>query len=157
MGKRGPKPKPTSLRVFEGDPGRLLKNRQGEPLPSSSEAVPLPPPWLAANGLEAWGKYAPKLHAIGLLTGVDYEQFSQYCAAHDHFHAADKAVKELGNLIRGAMGGLVANPAVRQRRDAQQAIRQLGGDFGLSPASRVGLKVTSDKKVGGLAAFKNKA
>ena len=156
MGKRGPKPKPTALRVFEGDPGRLLKGRQGEPLPSSSDGVPLPPDWLGEHGMAKWNKYAPHVHAIGLLTCVDYEQFAQYCAAHDHYHAANEAVKKLGNLITGAMGGLVANPAVRQRRDAQQAIRQLGGDFGLSPAARVGLKV-GDKKAGALAAFKKKA
>lgn len=157
MGKRGPKPKPTALRVFEGDPGRLLGKRDGEPVPASGDAAPVAPDWLGAIGKAVWSRYAPQVHALRLLTGVDLEHFAQYCAAHDHYHAADAEVRKLGQLVTGAGGGLVGNPAVRQRRDAQQAIRQLGSDFGLNPAARVGLKVGGHTKSNPLAEFKANA
>lgn len=153
MGKRGPKPKPTALRVFEGDPGRLLAKRDGEPQPAIGDSVPTPPAWLGEVGLAVWGKYAPQIHALRLLTGVDYEHFAQYCAAHDHYHAADAEVRKLGQLVP-TKGGFAGNPAVRQRRDAQQAIRQIGSDFGLSPASRVGMKIGGTTQKNALTEFK---
>lgn len=155
MGKRGPKPKPTALRVFEGDPGRLLNKREGEPLPPDGECPPAPP-WLGSIGRDVWADLAPKLHAIRLLTVVDQRHLAQYCSAWEQWHKADKEVDKHGLTQVNDKGMLVANPAVKQRADARQAIRQLGGDFGLSPASRVGLKSSTPTKSSPLSEFKRK-
>lgn len=153
MGKRGPKPKPTGLRVFEGDPGRLLSKREGEPLPAGQPTVPGPPDWLGDIGREVWVRIAAVLHPIQLLTQADLNLLALYCEAWDEFFAAREVVASEGMTAVSAKGGVFQHPAVGIKNRAIARIRQIGGDFGLSPASRVGLKATSAPQ-DALAAFK---
>src|SRR5688572_27143623 len=141
MGKRGPKPKPTALRVFEGDPGRLLPRRDGEPMPASGEVAPGPPEWLGEAGRAVWAEVAPKLHALRLLTTVDCRLLSLYCEAWDELFAARKIIEAAGLVATSDKGGQYQHPAVGIKNRAVARIRQLGGEFGMSPAARVGLKL----------------
>lgn len=156
MGKRGPKPKPTAIRIFEGDPGRLLAKRQGEAAPAPVVSIPQPPDWLGPVGKEVWGKVAESLYRIGCLTGVDTNLLALYCEAWDEFFAARAEIEKSGIVAMSDKGAEYQHPAVGIKNKAIQRIKQLGGEFGMSPASRVGLTVAPSAKPNGLAAFKAK-
>lgn len=133
MGKRGPKPKPTGLRVFEGDPGRLLNKREGEIKPPPADDL-TPPAWLRKHGKEQWMHHAPILHAIGCLAETHKAMFAIWCDLWDTYHAARERTLD-GNVC----GPLGPHPAIGVQAKAITLIKQIGAEFGLTPSSMVGL------------------
>lgn len=146
MGKRGPKPKPTALRVFEGDPGRLLGKREGELQPPKPPEPPAAPEWLGEHGKAIWNQHAPVLFAIGCLTHNDQKLLSLYCEAWDEFFDARAEIEREGSTCTTDKGTCYQHPAVGRKNKAIQRIRQIGGDFGMSPAARVGLNIQPPKQ-----------
>jgi P27 family predicted phage terminase small subunit len=140
MGKRGPKPKPTAQRAFEGDPGRLLGSREGEVAPPIPASMPNPPEWLGAIGCLYWEKTVPVLYPLGLLTDTDCDLLALYCQAWEEFITANELVEEDG-LVVSEMGKRKANPAVAIRNSAALKIRQIGSEFAMGPASRIGMNI----------------
>lgn len=120
MGKRGPKPKPSALRVFEGKPGHHRPIDPREPKPRGKAKSP---DWLDDDARAVWSSVAPKLQAIGLLTDLDEHALANYC--------------RLTALAQTAFAE--SDLSLWLRLIAEQ--RKHGADFGMSPSSRVGLKV----------------
>lgn len=79
MGKRGPLPKPTALKILEGNPGKRKIKDTGEPMPNVLDVIPDPPEWLMPDAVDEWNKLAPSLMALGLLTEVDLSAFATLC------------------------------------------------------------------------------
>lgn len=154
MGKRGPKPKPTALRVFEGDPGRLLPRRNGEVQPPRGDSPPEPPDWLGEIGKAVWGHVAPHLHTIGCLTLPDVKLLALYCEAWDELFVSRAVIEAEGLTLTSDKGTTYAHPAVGIKNRAIQRIRVIGGEFGMSPAARVGLNLGTQTKSNSLADFK---
>lgn len=75
----GRKPKPTALKLLEGNLGRHPLN-ENEPKPAVLQNYPAPD-WLSAESRAVWEMLAPELAAIGLLTVIDLTVFSRYCDA----------------------------------------------------------------------------
>lgn len=72
---RGRKPKPTRLKVLNGNPGkRALPN--DEPVPTGEVVKPA---WLRPSAGILWDQYAPELIELGLITSIDVEKFGQWC------------------------------------------------------------------------------
>lgn len=155
-GKRGPKPKPTALRVFEGDPGRLLAKRNGEVQPTGEVETPQPPEWLGETGKEVWHRVSGHLHRIGCLTMIDTNLLALYCEAWDEFFEARAEIEKSGIVAMSDKGAEYQHPAVGIKNKAIQRIKQIGAEFGMSPTARVGLTVGGGGKPNGLAAFKAK-
>lgn len=146
MGLRGPKPKPTAVRVFEGDPGRLLPRRQGEVMPGIAEDCPAAPEWLGDVGKAIWAEVAPSLHRIGCLSVNDERLLALYCDAWEDFFEARNSLAEDGKVATTDKGSMLAHPMVKQKRDAMTTIKQIGGEFGMSPSARVGLNLPQSKE-----------
>jgi P27 family predicted phage terminase small subunit len=138
MGKRGPKPEPKALKLFKGT--RFKRPDSVEP-PAS--AISPAPEWLGLHGRAKWEEVGPHLAAVGLFALIDGGALAQYCGAWDEFHDADQIVRESGLTYHSDKGNILANPAVAIRQKARAAIRQWGGEFGLSPAARVSLPSTA--------------
>lgn len=153
-GKPGPKPKPTAVRIFEGDPGRLLAKRQGEVTPPIPDEVPAPPDWLGEVGQAKWLEKAAILHPLGMLTKNDCDHLAMYCEAWDELFAAMKEIEKCGMICMSDKGGEYQHPAVGIKNKAVDRIRKFGCDFGMNPTARVGLNIGGQQKPGGLAAFK---
>ena len=143
MSKRGPKPKPTKLRVFEGNPGKLpICANEVDPESAVLKAVlKACPSYLGRAGRKVWRDTAKILHPLGLLTVADLGSFGLYCAAWDEFEEAKKDIKTNGLLVEGAGGAQIRNPAIMVVQSSRQAIRQFGALFGLSPVDRIGMSI----------------
>lgn len=153
MGRRGPKPKPTAIRVREGNPGRLPINAD-EPLPPIWPQCPTAPEWLGDIGRAKWTEVAPTLLGVGCLTVADYDLLAMLCEAHDELHAAMAEIAEHGRVAYSDKGSAYQHPAVGIKNKAIQRIRQFGNDFGMSPAARTGLKVGTAEGADDLDNFK---
>lgn len=80
---RGRKPKPTKLRVLQGNAGhRPLPENEPQP---HGKAVK--PEWMAdfPKVSRVWDEVAPRIEAMGLLTDADSDAFARYCALTSEF------------------------------------------------------------------------
>ncbi len=120
MTKPGRRPKPTALRVIDGDrPGRV---NEDEPSPPRSTRCPRSPAWLADDARKIWRRYAPELHARGVLTEWDADSLGVACSELARYQRA-LSYLEAGLLLPDDGGGLKVNPATRLARDGSASVR----------------------------------
>ncbi len=123
MARRGPAPKPTALRVIEGNPGkRPLNLREPKPRP----IAPSCPTWLSQEAKREWKRVAPELERLGLLTGLDRSALAAYCIAWSHLHKAEKGMQARG----------VISPYFTVVQRSAETVRKFCSEFGLTPSSR---------------------
>ena len=143
MGKRGPAPKPTSLRLLQGNPGKRPLNKQ-EPKPEILKSKD-PPNYFSDEAVEVWNRLVPMLARIGLFTEADYNTLVRYI---DMLMLYDKAREEVE--ISGAtytainkQGGeyIAQRPEVSIMRTCSEHLLKIEQQFGLTPASRTSIKV----------------
>lgn len=146
MGKRGPAPKPTSLRILHGD--REDRINREEPLPEQAEVTA--PSWLDDRARAVWDRLAPDLVAKGVLTGWDVDAFAAFCSVvvRNADALADVAANgtSLTTVERELSDGtlifrVVKNPAWQVARESASLVATLGGRFGLNPSDRSQIKV----------------
>lgn len=138
MGKRGPAPQPTKLRLLNG--ARPDKVNQHEPIPT--DELPVCPDDEPQDVRDLFDRVVRHLDTMKLASSADTEQLLVYCwAVVVHRQASVQLMAGDGVLIEGAMGGQVKHPALQIMRDAAQTIRSYAGEFGLTPSARAGLEV----------------
>ena len=79
MAIRGRKPKPTALKLLEGNPGKRPINEH-EPIPPKGTVKC--PTWLEPEAKKERKRLAPSLEAMGVLTQADLTAFAGYCQAY---------------------------------------------------------------------------
>lgn len=139
----GPAPKPTALRVLEGNRGKHKLNR-AEPLPANFPEPPPPPPGLSSEARDEWARQAPQLHRLGLLTVIDLPAFAAYCVAFARWQTAEQALADMAKrdpttsalMIRTSKGTLIQNPLVGTARRAAIDMVRYAAEFGMTPAAR---------------------
>lgn len=150
MGRRGPPPTPTKLKILRGNPGHVKINTR-EPQPT--EGVPSMPGWLPREAKAEWRRIVPELRRLGLLSVVDRGSLTAYCVAWAELQSATVSLERDGRVITEPVMGRGDNPigekrklhpAVRLQRDAFARVKQFLGEFGLSPASRARLQTPTD-------------
>ncbi len=152
MGKRGPAPKPTALKLLEGNPGKQKLNKN-EPMPNVPDVVPRPPSRLMPEAKKEWKRLAPAMVALGLLTEVDTSAFAELCQNYAYYLAADKEIMSLGEkgpiaMQRTPSGYTQQHPLLSLRRSYYEQWHKGLADFGLTPASRSRL-VVGDMDISG--------
>lgn len=143
---KGRRPKPTALKVLQGNPGKRPLNK-GEPKPTPK--APGCPTWLSLEGKAEWRRVVPELDRIGMLTRVDRAALAVYCSEWAKYVEAQRKVQEDGLVLlkhervaTGDGGELIIyvmptkNPAVLIARDTAIQVRALAVEFGLTPAAR---------------------
>jgi P27 family predicted phage terminase small subunit len=159
MGRRGPSPKPTALRVLQGNPGKLRLN-PNEPKPAHAPIDLKPPAWLTPAAREVWDRLAPDLRGVGLLTVVDVDVFAAYCATYERWRQAEEFVTKNGLIYvqrepstKGADGVLVPGairyiqqyPQVGVAQKALLMLCKLGAELGLTPAARARIHIEPER------------
>lgn len=146
MGKRGPAPAPTSLKLVKGT--RKDRVNTDEPQPDPTEVVP--PSWMSREAKAVWKQYAPDLERQGVLKAWDVEHFAMWCdMAVKRRHASAEldrqgAVVEVPVLSKdGVLVGhkLVRNPNSLILKSLDDSMARYGARFGLTPSDRSQLKV----------------
>ncbi len=132
MGKRGPAPKPTNLRLLHGD--RKDRINTAEPIPR--DAIPQCPPEAAADVRQVWEYTMAEMEPMGTATAADRDALLCYCEAVVTHRKASAILAKSPVLIKGIHGNMVRNPALQIQRDAAQTIRAFAQEFGLTPSAR---------------------
>lgn len=142
MGRRGPAPKPTSLRVLEGNPGKRPLPA-GEPKPRVG--VGECPGWLSDVAKGKWAELVPELERLGLLTVIDGDALASYCETYAEWRRSVEFLRENGTVYESARG-LIARPEVGISQRARTLMRQYAQEFGLTPSARVRLGTTNKQQ-----------
>ena len=133
MATRGRKPKPTALKVLEGNPGKRPLNEH-EPVPPKS-AIRCPA-WLEAEAKKEWKRLAPALEAMGILTTVDISAFAGYCQAYARWKEAEEFISKHGSIFQTPSGYVQQVPQVSIAQQNLKIMQSFCSEFGLTPATR---------------------
>jgi len=138
MSTPGPKPKPTHLRIVQGE--RKDRINTAEPTPSAKP--PRAPAWLSDDAKKVWRRTVAQLKEMGIASEADTDILAAYCTAVVNLQRATEIVDRTGIMVKGRRDGVVKNPAVQIQRDAAQLVARLGAEFGLTPSSRSRVRST---------------
>lgn len=140
----GRRPKPTKLKVLEGNPG---KRRLNEMEPTPETEIPTRPGWLAPEGKREWTRITRDLQRLGLLTVVDRAALATYCQWWAVFVAAQAVLSDpMRWTFTTANGYTQQVPEVGIAKLASSMMKSYLIEFGLTPASRSRLRVEMPKE-----------
>jgi phage terminase small subunit len=139
MSKRGKKPKPTNLKLLEGNPGKRPLNER-EPKPK--RIMPVCPGWIKkdAEMLAEWELIGPILFRLGILTEADGPAFAALCFNYCQFERYARKARAGGNrAIDGSPG---KGPSFQElARKYYEDLRKGWAMFGMTPSDRTALVV----------------
>ena len=136
---RGRKPKPTVLKVLDGNPGKRAINDH-EPIPAIGD--PDCPEWLDAEAKAEWARITPELREMGLLSRADRPALAAYCTAWSRWVEAESHVKKYGTIVKSPEKGFpMKSPYLCVADQAMETMRKLMVEFGLTPSSRSRIRV----------------
>lgn len=133
--KPGPPPKPTQLKKLAGNPGRRPLN-EFEAVVPVPEAVPYAPRHLNHEAKREWRRVARMLIEAGLYSEVDRAALAMYCQGWGRWVEAERELLVLGPVVTSDKGNLYQNPWMGIANKAQDNLRRMIAEFGLSPAQR---------------------
>lgn len=174
MGLRGPSPKPTSIKIAEGNPGKKALNLEE---PQFMEGEPSMPHGISAGAKRVWREIVPELLACpGLLTKIDGYALWDLCevidrkltvlqviedrrrqileqlkldAVTDKLTVSKKDIavraKGLSMTMSTPSGYVQQHPDVGMLNTLQEQENRLRQQFGMSPASRSSLRIPGGK------------
>lgn len=149
---RGRKPKPTFLKVLQGNPGCRPLNKY-EPKPSAYE-VPPPPDVLTADARIEWERVAEEAYNLNLLKIVDVQVLASYCQSYGRWVVAERMLARIaaldpqsnGLLIKAANGTAIPNPLLYIAAGAMRDMVRYAAEFGFTPAARTRIAVEQTTK-----------
>jgi P27 family predicted phage terminase small subunit len=146
----GPPPKPTQLKVLQGNPGKRPLNKR-EPQPRAAHVSC--PRWLLPEAKKEWRRLAPELRRLGLLTVVDRTALAAYCQAYARWRQAEEVLTREGLVFETASGYLMPRPEVAIAQKSQQIMKGFLTEFGFTPASRTRVSLPEQKAADPFAEF----
>ena len=158
----GRRPKPTALRLVEGNPGKRAVNKR-EPRPG--RFIPACPDYLGDSAKVAWGRLCVLLDRMGVLTEADAMALERLCDCYAEILACRDSIEAHGRVYESIKPArregedaellLKANPAVAMMADADRRFKSYLVEFGLTPAARSKVHATLDdsEKADPLAEF----
>lgn len=146
MGKRGPRPLPTELKIVRGT---AKSRRKAEPAPPADGIVM--PGHLGEVAATKWREILPLLQAVKVMTRADVEALARYCDTYEWWLATRKILREQGDTYPilndgGQVKYVAQRPEVSIAHKLAQQMRQLEQDFGLNPSARTSLNVQTEEK-----------
>lgn len=147
---RGPKPKPTGLKLVTGNPGKRAPRKREAKLPPEE---PMPPPHLCDEAKVEWGRAMPHLMRCGLMSNIDRAAFAAYCQAYGRWVQAEKALAVMGArdqltggiIIKTTGGNAIQNPLVGAANKAMELMLKAAAEFGMTPSARTRINVDIPK------------
>lgn len=142
MGRRGPPPKPTALKLLAGS--HRAKLNKSEPKPEIGE--PERPCYLSMRAIEYWDNLIAYLVPLGLVTKVDGDSLAMYCQALARLTDCEEIINREGMTYTqyapdGEIKMIRNRPEVNTAKELYTIVTRLGREFGLSPSSRAHLGI----------------
>ena len=137
---RGPKPKPTEIRIREG-----YSNRQKLPEPILVSGQPAvgelaePPAHLPLDAKEFWRDSVARLVAVGIIDRVDLPTLELLAVQFARARQAGRVIASEGHFALGAACQIRPHPALAIEREATAQFARLSELFGLNPVARARL------------------
>lgn len=141
----GRPPKPTSLKVIEGNRGKRKTSKQ-EPDPAYLDDL-TPPEWLPGAAKSVWNEIVPHLRMARMLSTVDAPMLAKGCVAIAQYrHATAMLGEQL--VVDGGQSGEGDAPKAAQLNQwmvaQSMAFKQAMAvfqQFGMSPAARTRIAI----------------
>jgi P27 family predicted phage terminase small subunit len=148
MGKRGPPPTPTAIKIVRGT---VRSKRKKEPQPPAAGIVM--PPHLGEVAQAKWAELLPLLEGVRVMTDADVEALARYCDTYEWWLATRAILKKEGCTYpilndAGEVKYIAQRPEVSIAHKLATQLRQLEQDFGLNPSARTSLHVEKPKADG---------
>jgi len=143
MGKRGPAPEPTRLKVLKGNPGKRPLNKD-EPKPTVG--VGSPPAWLDRMAKLHWKELQPELERIGVLTIADRPGYTMLCQAWSEWRKSVRMMGDNDAIFVAKSGYTQVTGYVSMERQRKQDYQKLAAKFGLTPSDRTTIKAVAPPK-----------
>jgi len=138
---RGRKPKPTHLKLVDGNPGRRPITADGF---RPEACIPDPPEHLKGEALSEWQRVTAVLHRSRMISDADRGPLAMLCTLWDRYVTAEQMIEKAREQAPGSMGLFVKSPngfpiqspwlAVSNR--AIEQYKGMCAEFGLTPAAR---------------------
>ncbi len=140
MGKRGPKPTPTTILKLRGSWRAGLNPDEPRPKPGA----PVMPGRLRPAAKLAWKRVVPKLQAMGVLTKVDGETLARYCTLAARYWEAERFLEAHGQTYPMRDGDTVTGfrkfPQVAIANELAGTLARIEASFGMTPADRTRIR-----------------
>lgn len=143
--KPGRAPKPTSLKLIQGNPGRRPIEK-GEAAPDV--AAPDCPGHLNPDAKEEWDRIMPLLLRHRLVTEIDTASLALYCQSFGRWIEAERKIAKMrdkdgdGLLVKAPSGYPIQNPYLSIANRAMEDCYKYLQQFGLSPSARTRVTVS---------------
>ncbi|NFE94353.1 phage terminase small subunit P27 family [Clostridium botulinum] len=143
MAQRGRKPKPTAIKIIEGNPGKRPLNKY-EPKPEKK--APRCPSWLENDAKKEWRRMAKQMEQLGTLTEIDMAAFAGYCQAYARWKEAEEFITKHGAIVKTPSGYWQQVPQVSIAQTYLKIMNKFCEQFGLTPSSRSRIITDSNDK-----------
>lgn len=140
---KGRKPKPSYLRVLDGNAGRRPINPD-EPQPVGNLEEHEPPAWLSDPQKIGW-RYAMRNAPPGMLKRLDQSILTVWVVAEERHADAAQNVSKLGSLVKSSTGTPYQNPYLAIMNKQAQIMMKAAAELGFTPSSRSRVKVEPPK------------
>ena len=144
----GRPPKPTRLKILEGNPGRRELNAS-EPHPTDGHVIC--PSWIDSYARRQWTRVLPTLPSR-LITDADVDMLALYCQAIADIRRYRVYLRRAGETYTTSTGRLAARPEIAMLAKARSDAVKLSNLLGLNPSARSRLSVP-EQDDGGLDAL----
>ena len=139
----GPRPKPTRLKVLEGNPGKRPLNKNE---PQIKAELMHAPDWMTEAQLTLW-RYAIHEAPEGVLGSIDRDLLSSWVVACDLRNNAIAMQRELDKtnqlklLTKTAAGTVKASPYLQIINKQSEIMIRAAAELGFTPSSRSRISV----------------
>lgn len=131
MGRGGPPPTPTALRLLRGNPGKRPINTEE---PALERANTAPPKGLKGKARAEWVRLVDELVDKGLLSVAELEAFRAYCELVAEVDEYQRLIRRVGREDAHRLG------YVGHLLKARTQLRQFMLALGLTPTTRSGVR-----------------
>ena len=144
-GPRGPAPKPTALRVLEGNPAnRPLPKDE----PKAPPGAPDQPGWLTKEARAHWDEVVPILLKLGTLTFADGEALAEYCDVWARLRKVNRVINQKGHTFTTPNGYVQQRPEVGIAKGLRADLTRLMDRFGMNPSARTRIRLSDSPGAG---------
>ncbi len=133
---KGRPPKPTALKILQGNPGH---RRLNEHEPQLDVEAPECPEYLDEIAQAEWNRVIPILLRMRVLTEADQMNLGILCQSFSRMVFAQREMAKAGILYKSDKGYIQQSPLLGIIHREISIISKISGEFGLTSAARVRL------------------